>query len=181
MTLNFSRIVVAILCFRLHSYAQQTGDDSGTFFLGRLKHSDTDGNDCGGASSHLMQLVSRASSLQMRQEKRIKYTDPELFETPFIFMNGHHNFVLGPPEIEVLRKYLSHGGFVFASGCCTNPDFPTAWWREFSRIFPREAVKVLPYDHLIYRSFYKIQKVQSLHTKRAIHLSVQLDSDSLLM
>lgn len=142
----------------------------GTFFMGRLKHSDKDGNDCGGASAHLMQLVSQASSLKIQQEKRIRYTDPELFETPFIFMNGHNDFVLGAEEIEILKTYLSHGGFLFASGCCTNPEFPKAWRREFSRIFPKEAVKSLPYDHLIYRSFYKIERVRSLHTNRDIHL-----------
>lgn len=145
-------------------------EDSATFFMGRLHHSHSDGNDCGGASSHLMQLVSKASSLQMRQEKRVQYADPDLFETPFIFMNGHQDFVLSAAEIEILRKYLSHGGFLFASGCCTNPEFPVAWRREFSRVLSGETVQRLPYAHLIYRSFYKIEKVTSLHTSRAIHL-----------
>jgi hypothetical protein len=149
---------------------QPAGDEVGTFFMGRLKHSDKDGNDCGGASSHLMQLVSKASSLKMQQEKRIKYTDPELYETPFLFMNGHNDFVLTAQEIEILKKYLAHGGFLFASGCCTNPEFPKAWRREFSRIFGGEAVKPLPYDHLIYRSFHKIERVRSLHANRDIHL-----------
>ncbi len=152
------------------SMAQPAGDGVATFFMGRLKHSDKDGNDCSGASSHLMQLVSRASSLKMQQEKQIRYTDPQLFETPFIFMNGHNDFALSAQEIEILRKYLAHGGFLFASGCCTNPEFPKAWRREFSRIFPNESVKSLAYDHLIYRSFHKIERVRSLHTNREIHL-----------
>ena len=163
--------VVFVLGLCTAAFAQQptTADDS-TFFMGRLKHSDKDGNDCGGASTHLMQLVSRASSLKMQQEKRIRYTDPELFETPFIFMNGHNDFVLMPAEIEILRTYLSHGGFLFASGCCTNPEFPKAWRREFSRIFSKESVRPLPYDHLIYRAFYRIERVRSLNTNRDIHL-----------
>src|ERR1035438_8329306 len=57
-----------------------------------------------------------------------------------------------------------------ASGCCSNPDFPKAWRREFSRIFPNEKVKAIAYDHLIYRSFYKIDRVRCLHEARDIQL-----------
>jgi len=63
-----------------------------------------------------------------------------------------------------------HGGFFFASGCCTNPNFPKAWRREFSRLFLNEKVKVIPYDHLIYRSFYTIPRIKSLHENRDIQL-----------
>jgi hypothetical protein len=72
--------------------------------------------------------------------------------------------------VENLKKYLSHGGFMFASGCCTNPEFPRAWRRELSRIFPGEKVKPIPYDHLIYRSFHKIDRVRCLNEPRDIQL-----------
>jgi len=81
-------------------------------------------NDCGGVGQDLMRLVSRASTLKIQEERKVRLTDPELFETPFLFMNGHNDFVLTEAELENLRKYLSHGGFFFASGCCTNPTFP---------------------------------------------------------
>jgi hypothetical protein len=132
-----------------------------TFFMGRVKYSTNDGNDCGGVGQDLMKLVSRASTIQVQEERRVKLGDAQLFETPFLFMNGHNDFVLSEPELENLRKYLTHGGFIFASGCCDNPGFPKAWRREFSRIFPNERVKALSYDHLIYRSFYKLDRVRS--------------------
>jgi len=150
--------------------AQNASTAEGTFFLGRLKYSNNDGNDCGGVSRDLMRLVSRASTLVIREEKKIRLSDPALFETPFLFMNGHRDFTFSEEELEILRKYLSRGGFFFASGCCTNPQFPKAWRREMGRIFPNEKVKTLPYSHLIYRSFYKIESVRSLHEKREIHL-----------
>jgi hypothetical protein len=106
-----------------------------------------DGNDCGGVGQDLMKLVSRASTLKIQEEKKVKIADPELFETPFVFMNGHNDFVLTEIELENLRKYFGHGGFFFASGCCTNPNFPKAWRREFSRIFTGEKVKAIGYDH----------------------------------
>jgi len=145
-------------------------DNLATFFMGRVKYSSNDGNDCGGVGQDLMKLVSRASTLKMQEERKVRLTDATLFETPFLFMNGHNDFVLTDAEITNLRKYLSHGGFFFASGCCTNPNFPKAWRREFSRIFPNEKVQVIPYDHLIYRSFYTIERVRCLNEPRDIQL-----------
>src|SRR6516162_3558429 len=98
-----------------------TDDKQATFFMGRVKYSSNDGNDCGGVGQDLMKLVSRASTLKIQEERKVRLTDPDLFETPFIFMNGHNDFVLTEAELENLRKYFTHGGFFFASGCCTNP------------------------------------------------------------
>ena len=148
----------------------QTDDKQATFFMGRIRYSANDGNDCSGVGQDLMRLVSRASTLKIQEERKLKLTDPDLYETPFLFMNGHNNFVFTEAEIENLRKYFSHGGFFFASGCCTNPEFPRAWRREFNRIFSNEKVKPIPYDHLIYRSFYKIDRVRCLNEPRDIQL-----------
>jgi hypothetical protein len=112
----------------------------------------------------------RDLNLEFQEEKRIRLTDPELFETPFLFMNGHNDFVLSTEELEALRIYLEHGGFLFVSGCCTRVDFPKACRREFARIFPNETLRALPYDHQIYRSFYIITRVRSLHENKDIHL-----------
>jgi hypothetical protein len=150
--------------------AQQAADKQATFFMGRVRYSLNDGNDCGGVGQDLMQLVSRASTLVVQEERKVRLTDPDLYETPFIFMNGHNDFVLTDEEITNLRKYFIHGGFFLASGCCTNPNFPKAWRREFSRLFPDSPVKPIPYDHLIYRSFYKLDRVRCLNEPRDIHL-----------
>ena len=92
-------------------------DKQATFFMGRVRYSSNDGSDCRNVGQDLMNLVSRASTLKIQEERRVRLTDPELFETPFLFMNGHYDFVLTPAELENLRKHLSHGGFFFASGC----------------------------------------------------------------
>jgi len=154
----------------LPSLAQSPDDKQATFFMGRIRYSSNDGNDCGGVGQDLMRLVSRASTLKIQEERKVRLTDTDLFDTPFVFMNGHNDFVLTEAELENLRKYLSHGGFFFGSGCCTNPNFPKAWRREFGRLFPGEAVKPIPYEHLIYRSFYKIDHVRCLNEARDIQL-----------
>jgi hypothetical protein len=149
---------------------QGSTDTQATFFMGRVRYSLNDGNDCGGVGQDLMRLVSRASTVTVQEERKVRLTDPELFETPFLFMNGHNDFVLSDEEINNLRNYFRHGGFFFASGCCTNPNFPKAWRREFSRLFPGNLVKAIPYDHLIYRSFYKLERVRCLNERRDIQL-----------
>ena len=162
-------IILGLLGFT-PAFPDTPDDKLATFFMGRVKYSSNDGNDCGGVGQDLMRLVSRASTLKVQEERKVRLTDPDLFETPFLFMNGHNDFVLTEAEIENLRKYFGHGGFFFASGCCTNPNFPKAWRREFGRLFPNEKVKPIPYDHLIYRSFYKIDRVRCLNEARDIQL-----------
>ena len=165
-----SLLALTILLFASTPFAQQKDDKLATFFMGRVKYSANDGNDCGNVGKDLMKLVSKASTLKIQDERRVKLTDPDLYETPFLFMNGHNDFKLTDAEIENLRKYFSRGGFFFASGCCTNPQFPVAWRREFSRLFPGEAVKPIGYEHLLYRSFYKIDRVRVLNENRDIKL-----------
>jgi hypothetical protein len=146
------------------------GEPSTAFFMGRVRYSHNDGNDCRNVGNELIRLMSQVSTIQVRKEHKVRLNDNDLYETPFLFMNGHNDFVLAPEEIDNLRTYLSHGGFLFASGCCTNPKFPAAWRRELGRIFPDAAVETLPYEHLIYRSFYKIGRVRCLHEPKDIRL-----------
>jgi len=161
-------VLLLLTCGVLH--CSQAADDISTFFIGRLKFGSNDGSDCGDVGKDLISLVSRASTVQVTQQKLLKLSDTGLFETPFLFMNGHNDFILSDTELENLRVYFAHGGFLLASGCCTNPEFPKAWRREFSRIFPGEKVKPIPYEHLIYRSFYKIEHIRSVDENRDVYL-----------
>ncbi len=148
----------------------QPEDPSTTFFMGRVKYSKNDGNDCMNVGQALTKLVSGASTVHVGGEKRLALTEPLLFETPFLFMNGHNDFEFSDAELKNLSTYLAHGGFLFASGCCTNPDFPRAWRREMSRVFPGESVRRLNYDHPIYRASYRIERVRCLHENKEIYL-----------
>ena len=148
----------------------QEPDRLSTFFVGRISFATNDGTDCGDVGAGLVRLVARTSTIKVQEERHLRLADDGLFETPFLFMNGHYDFVLSEPEKENLGRYLSWGGFVMASGCCTNPAFPAAWRREFGKIFPGEVVKKIPYDHLIYRSFYRLEKIHSANGDRDIEI-----------
>ncbi len=163
-------LLIIVLFFPLFAQPESRDEKEATFFMGRIKYSSNDGNDCSSVGQELIELVSRASTVKLQAERKIALTDQALFETPFVFMNGHNDFVFTEAELQNLRKYLSRGGFFFASGCCTNPEFPKAWRREFGRLFPGESVVKLPYDNLIYSSFYRISHVRCLNEPRDIQL-----------
>jgi hypothetical protein len=95
-------------------------------------------------------------------------------------MNGHDDFVFSEKELENLRLHLDHGGFLFASGCCTHEPFPRAWRREMARLFPNETVRPLPYDHPIYRAFYRIERVTNLHENRDVFLEAIFVEDRMV-
>ena len=68
-----------------------------TFFVGRLQFGDNQGQDCHDVGMDLVKLVSRASTIHVKEERILKLGDDELFETPFLFMNGHDDFQLSVP------------------------------------------------------------------------------------
>lgn len=149
---------------------QTTADKLATFFVGRVQFARNAGGDCGDVGQDLVKLVARASTIHVQEERPVKLSDPGLFETPFLFMNGHDDFVLSQAEIENLRDYLARGGFVLSSGCCTNPQYPAAWRREFGRIFLGERVRSIPYGHPIYRSFHRLDRLRSTSGPRDVLL-----------
>lgn len=176
-------IALALALLTLAAYdvsGQNRGERPATFFMGRVRYSNNDGNDCQGVGENLTKLVSEVSTIKIQREHIVLLSGPELFDTPFVFMNGHNDFQFSDQELENLRIYFSHGGFLFTSGCCTNPAFPAAWRRELSRVFPQEKVRKLTYDHPIYRSFYKTERVRCLHEPRDIYLEGLFYQDRLV-
>ncbi len=169
MHLRLPSAVLALAFFVSPAGGQPVDGQSSYFFIGRVQYSANDGRDCAGVGRNMARLMSEISTIQIRDEKKVKLTGADLFETPFLFMNGHNDFEFSEPEIENLRIYLEHGGFLFASGCCTNPAFPQAWRREMQRVVT-QPIKRLDYDHPIYRSFYRVANVRSVHRNAEVYL-----------
>src|SRR5512141_2590010 len=76
-------LLVILVCaiFGIVPATAQTNDSLATFFMGRVKYSSNDGNDCGGVGQDLMKLVSRTSTLKIQEEKKVRLTDEQLYET----------------------------------------------------------------------------------------------------
>ncbi len=83
--------------------------------------------------------------------KYVEPLDEDLFSYPFIFATGHGSMQFTEQEAQRLREYLMAGGFLFI-----NDDYglDKSFRREIKKVFPDKELLELPFDHLIYHSFY---------------------------
>jgi hypothetical protein len=61
-----------------------------------------------------------------------------------------------PQEREILGRFLSYGGFLFAEDTvgAEGYGFDQAFRREMQQVLPNYELKRLPHDHAVYQSFY---------------------------
>ena len=83
---------------------------------------------------------------------QLKITDPNLWAQPFIYMTGHGNIRLTEEEVQILRRYLTSGGFLHADD---NYGMDESFRREMKRIFPDKDFVELPASHPIYHVLYE--------------------------
>lgn len=86
-------------------------------------------------------------------EARVSLMDEDLFNYPFLYMNGHGNVHLSDAEVERLRRFLTSGGFLFADD---NYGMDASFRREIARVFPDRKLVDVPFDHPIYHCFYDL-------------------------
>ena len=136
----------------LPSWAQ-TNDLEG-FTLARLKY-DGGGDWYDGTTSlpNLARALKERTTIPISRldEARVSILDPDFFNYPWIYMNGHGNVRFTDAEVARLRTYLLNGGFLFA-----NDDYgmDSAFRREIARVFPDRKLTPIPFDHPIYHCFY---------------------------
>jgi hypothetical protein len=98
----------------------------------------------------------------MRERRAVEIPDPGLFFSPFLFMAGKYEFEpLSPKEREILRRYLTFGGFLFAEDTLGGKGygFDRVFRAEMKKLFPTQDLKRLPLDHPVYQSFYLIDQI----------------------
>jgi hypothetical protein len=81
---------------------------------------------------------------------------PDVFRHPFLFLTGHLPVRFTEAESRNLRAFVERGGFVFIDD--HNHDIDGAFHRtvvaELARIFGPRALRRLPNDHELYRTFF---------------------------
>ena len=81
----------------------------------------------------------------------VELTSDKLFTYPYLYLTGHGNVVFSDSEVERLRQYLEHGGFLHIDD---NYGIDEAIRRELARVFPGQALVELPFDHPIFHMHY---------------------------
>ena len=74
-------------------------------------------------------------------------SDDKFFSYPFIFMTGHGNINFSDFEVERLRSYLEHGGFLYADD---DYGMDKAFRREMKKVFPDGDLVELPFSYGLY-------------------------------
>jgi len=62
-----------------------------------------------------------------------------LLQSPVLYMNGHVAPQLTERQIELLRRYVDEGGFIFAEACCGSPEFAQGFSKLMDKVFQKEA------------------------------------------
>jgi len=126
------------------------------FSVARLKY-DGGGDWYGNPTSlpNLARALRERTTLPLDREEevRISILDPDFFNSPYVYMNGHGNVHFADAEVVRLRKYLLSGGFLFADD---NYGMDASFRRELARVFPDRPLTEVPFDHPIYHCFYDL-------------------------
>ncbi|MCX8116601.1 MAG: DUF4159 domain-containing protein [Desulfobacterota bacterium] len=130
------------------------------FFLAQLKYRGGDWDPNPGYVEPIVRELELRTSVDGLKERRVlTLSDPDLFFVPFLYMAGRYEFEpFTPQERQILRRFLSYGGFLFAEDTMgvKGYGFDRSFRSEMREVFPRAELKRLPTDHPVYRSFYLI-------------------------
>ncbi|MFC2114453.1 DUF4159 domain-containing protein [Bacteroidota bacterium] len=141
------RLLSILLLFGLSVQAQNSN-----LKIGRLVY--RGGGDWYANPTSLPNLIKFANSnlgTNIAEVKDVDAASEELFNYPFIHMTGHGNVVFGLQEIENLRTYLLHGGFLHIDDNYGMDPYIRA---EIKKLFPEYELVELPFDHPIYHMSY---------------------------
>ncbi len=78
----------------------------------------------------------------------------DLFQVAFLFMNGHADPALKEDELISLQQYLSNGGFLLVSACCSDPLFDTGFRRCVKQMLPQDKLERIPLSDDIWHMIY---------------------------
>jgi hypothetical protein len=104
-----------------------------------------------GLPNLLREIKARTGMRVAERPVQLKITDPNLWNQPFIYLTGHGNIRLTEEEVQILRKYLTSGGFLHADD---NYGMDESFRRELKRIFPDNELVEVPSAHPIYHVMY---------------------------
>jgi hypothetical protein len=100
--------------------------------------------------------VFDARKLDLPNDAAINEQVANLLQSPIVYMNGHNAPRLTAVEKNILRKYISEGGFLLAEACCGSENFTQGFRSLMMELFPDIEMKPLKADHAIWQAFAKV-------------------------
>ena len=125
-----------------------------------------------GLPNLLREIRARTGLRIAERPLQLRLTDPNLWAQPYIYITGHGNIRLTEEEVQILRRYLTSGGFLHADD---NFGMDESFRRELKRVFPDRELVELPTSHPIYHVMYDLSGLPKVHQhegKRAQGLAI---------
>lgn len=104
--------------------------------------------------------LQRRTSVEVVPDTRpLPLSSEQLFLYPFLYLGGQGALPpLKPDELDVLRRYLTYGGFLLidANAGASDGAFDQSVRAMLGQVFPRNPLTPLSQEHVIYKSFFML-------------------------
>ncbi len=111
-------------------------------------------------SSMFLDTVKRETNCEPATDfTPVRLAKEEMFKYPFAVMTGEGEFTLLDKERQMLKDYLSRGGFLLASAGCSSIEWDRSFRQEINRIFPNNKMKKISMNHAIFHTIFEINAI----------------------
>lgn len=127
------------------------------FWFTRLKYDSGDWDVDARMPSNLITSLIDYTSLRVDPKEHVlDLSDPRMLQAPFCYLAGHKLVEFNAAERENFVRYVRNGGFVFVDDCNHDIDglFAKSFEAQMGKLFGASALKKLPDNHALYRSFF---------------------------
>jgi len=110
--------------------------------------------------------------------KILELTDDAIFDYPWLYLIEPGNMVLDDAEVQNLRKYLLHGGFLMVDDFWGEAEWAN-FYENIKRVFPEREPVELPLEHEIFHCVYDLKRkpqIPSIHAYLAGHTTERWDA-----
>ncbi len=102
---------------------------------------------------NLLEEIRSSTGIAVEKEEiQLSLKSPELFNYPYLYINGHGNISFDEQEVARLRTFLDQGGFLHADD---NYGMDESFRREMKKVYPEADFVELPFDFPIYHSVFE--------------------------
>ena len=128
------------------------------FYFTRLMYESGDWDVDQRMPSNILHSLVQYTTLRVDPVERIvALSDPKMLEAPFCYLAGHKLVQFTKEERANFEQYVRNGGFVFVDDCNHDIDglFARSFEEQMKTIFGAGALKKIPNNHALYRSFFQ--------------------------